>query len=51
MVAILDACPNNFNYFWSTSHPAIFELQVTLMLLTKIEVNWPFTSGEAKNKF
>ena len=31
---------------------AIFNLQVTLMLLTKFGVNWPFGSGEeAKNRF
>ena len=31
---------------------AIFDLQVTLMLPTKFQVNWPFDSGEeAKNRF
>ena len=31
---------------------AIFDLQVTLMLPTKIQVNWPFGSGEeVKNRF
>ena len=31
---------------------AIFDLQVTLMLPTKFQVNWPFSSGEeAKNRF
>ena len=31
---------------------AIFDLQVTLMLPTKFQVNWPFGSGEeAKNIF
>ena len=31
---------------------AIFDLQVTLMTLTKFQVNWPFHSGEeAKNRF
>ena len=31
---------------------AIFDLQVTLMLLTKFCVNWPLGSGEeAKNRF
>ena len=31
---------------------AIFDLQVTPMLPTKFQVNWPFTSGEeAKNRF
>ena len=31
---------------------AIFDLQVTLMLPSKFEVNWPFGSGEeAKNNF
>ena len=30
---------------------AIFDLQVTLMLPTKFGVNWPFGSGEAKNRF
>ena len=30
---------------------AIFDLQVTLMLPTKFQVNWPFGSGgEAKNR-
>ena len=30
----------------------IFDLQVTLMLPTKFQVNWPFGSGgEAKNRF
>ena len=30
---------------------AIFDLQVTLMLATKFQVNWPFGSGEAaKNR-
>ena len=31
---------------------ATFDLQVTLMLPTKFQVNWPFGSGkEAKNRF
>ena len=31
---------------------AIFDLQVTLMLPSKVGVNWPFGSGEeAKNRF
>ena len=31
---------------------AIFDLQVTPMLPTKFEVNWPFGPGEeAKNRF
>ena len=31
---------------------AIFDLQVTPMLLSKFGVNWPFRSGEeAKNRF
>ena len=30
---------------------AIFDLQATLMLPTKFGVNWPFGSGEAKNRF
>ena len=31
---------------------AIFDVQVTPMLLTKFQVNWPFSSGEeAINKF
>ena len=31
---------------------AIFDLQVTLMIPTKFQVNWPFSSGEeAKNRF
>ena len=31
---------------------AIFDLQVTLMLLTKFRVSWPFSSGEeGKNRF
>ena len=31
---------------------AIFDLQVTPMLLSKFGVNWPFSSGEeAKNRF
>ena len=31
---------------------AIFDLQVTLMILTKFQVNWPFGSGkEVKNRF
>ena len=31
---------------------AIFDLQVTPMLPTKFQVNWPFGSGEeAKNRF
>ena len=31
---------------------AIFDLQVTLMLPTKVQVIWPFSSGEeAKNRF
>ena len=58
---------NGFRYFWSTSHPgnhgghlgfpiriilANFDLQVTLMLPTKFQGNWPFGSGEeAKNRF
>ena len=33
---------NDFGYFWST---------VTLMLPTKFQVTWPFSSGEAKNRF
>ena len=30
---------------------AIFDLQVTLMILTKVQVNWPSSSGEAKYRF
>ena len=30
---------------------AISDLQVTLMILTKFQVNWPFGSGEVKNRF
>ena len=30
---------------------AIFDLQITPMLPTKFQVNWPFGSGEAKNRF
>ena len=30
---------------------AIFDLQVTPMLPTKFRVNWPFGSGEVKNRF
>ena len=30
---------------------ATFDIQVTLMLPSKFEVNWPFSSGEAKNRF
>ena len=31
---------------------AIFDVQVTLMLPTKFQVNWPFCSGEeGKNRF
>ena len=30
---------------------AIFDLQVTQMLPTKFRVNWPFGSGEGKNRF
>ena len=30
---------------------AIFDLQVTSMLPSKLGVNWPFGSGEVKNKF
>ena len=31
---------------------AIFDLQVTLILPKKFQVNWPFSSGEvAKNRF
>ena len=30
---------------------AIFDLQVILMVPTKFRVNWPFGSGEAKNRF
>ena len=34
---------NDFSFFWCTSH---------LMLPTKFQVNWPFSSGEeAKNRF
>ena len=29
---------------------AVFDLQVTPMLPTKFQVNWPFGSGEAKKK-
>ena len=29
---------------------AIFDVQVTLMLLTEFHVNWPFGSGEEANK-
>ena len=35
---------NNFSYFLSTSH-------LTLMLPIKFQVNWPFGSGEVKNRF
>ena len=30
---------------------AIFDVQVTPMLPTMIQVNWPFSSGEEKNRF
>ena len=30
---------------------AFLDLQATLMLPTKFQVNWPFGSGEAKNRF
>ena len=30
---------------------AIFDLQVTPMLPTEFQVNWPFGSGEAINRF
>ena len=30
---------------------AIFDLEVTQMLPTKFQVNWPFGSEEAKNRF
>ena len=30
---------------------AIFNLQVILVLPSKFGVNWPFSSGEAKNRF
>ena len=44
MAAILD--------FQSDQFFALFGLQVTLMLSTKFQVNWPFSSGEeAKNRF
>ena len=29
----------------------ISNLQVTLMILTKFQVNWPFSSEEEKNRF
>ena len=38
--------------FWIGTILAIFDLQVTAMLPTKFQVNWPFGSGwEAKNRF
>ena len=43
MVAILD--------FQIGKILAIFYLQMTQMLPTKFRVNWPFSSGEAKNRF
>ena len=37
---------------FKTAATAIFVLQVTVMLPTKCQVNWPFGSGEdAKNRF
>ena len=30
---------------------AIFDLEVTSIILTKFQVNWPFGSAEAKNRF
>ena len=30
---------------------AIFDLQVTAMILTKFQVNWPFSPGEVQNRF
>ena len=30
---------------------AIFDLQITSTILTKFQVNWPFGSGEVKNRF
>ena len=43
MVAILD--------FWSEQFSKLFfYLQVTLMLPTKFQVNWPFGSGEEAKK-
>ena len=38
--------------FWTQTISAIFDLQVTPMLPTKFQVNWPLSSGEeAKNRF
>ena len=58
---------NDFTYFWSTNHPdgshsshlgfwirtklASFDPQINSMLPTKFQVNWPFSSGEVKNRF
>ena len=38
--------------FWIWTILVIFDLQVTLKLPTKFQINWPFGSGEAaKNRF
>ena len=38
-------------YFQSERILAIFYLQVTPMLPTQCQVNWPFGSGDAQNTF
>ena len=37
--------------FWNGTILAIFDLQVTPMLPTKSQGNWPLGSGEVKNRF
>ena len=41
-----------FCFYIQVHKSAIFDVQVTPMLPTKFQVNWPFGSGEeAKNRF
>ena len=47
-----DGCHGGHLGFQIGTILAIFDLQVTQMLLSKFGVNWPFGSGEeAKNRF
>ena len=46
-----DGCHGGHLGFPNGTILAIFDLQVTPMLPNKFGVNWPFGSGEAKNRF
>ena len=50
-IDFLDGHNEGHLWFWLRTILAIFDLQVTLMLHTKFQGNWPFGSEEVKNRF